>query len=437
MWLLCARPFDQTGPHKQTAGVGAVLVSAEGGEGARGILERLMAHVRRVGRAPAAAHRSQGFALPKHNQKHGAPAWRLLQNGCPFWKHMYGMWLDRSLHRRRLFWPSYMHGFLRGRRREDAILSQFVMSERASKVGVPFVTVYHDMTNAFPSMSQPALLEALPQVVEEPECAFFAQRLDNAVCGAALGDSESLEFIPGSGAPPGTAEAPILFAKAFQPVITPWNLELAQDTRPFRVRRAFTARVIDGSLNLFADEICRKLPIITGTAAEATTQEELDCRIATVQLQQNHSKVMVVPALRSGRQNRILAEPGRVKRQVVPTARYLGARLAWNNNLWVELQFRVEAAVKNWYAYRRVLVSQAPRRLRRLMFLMIVQSSLLSGLEAFPLRDRHCKILDTQLSRRPRSMLRGQATVWEGRSHPVTLSMRRLFFGMAGMSHSC
>lgn len=432
VWLLCARPFDQTGPHKQTAGVGATFVSTGGGEGARGILERLMAHVRRVGRAPAYAHRSQGFALPKHNQKPGALAWRLLQNGCPFWKHMYGMWLDRSLRRRRLFWPSYMHGFLRGRRREDAMLSQFVMSERASKVGVPFVTVFHDMANAFPSMAQSALLKALPQVVAEPECTFFAQRIINSVCGAPLGDNETLEFIPGSGAPPGTAEAPILFAKAFQPVITEWNLELAHDTRPFRVRCAFSARVVDGSLNLFADDICRKLPIITGTAAEATTllaknQAELDNRIRAVQLQQNHSKVIVVPALRSGRQNRILAEAGHVNGQVVPTARYLGARLAWNNNLRVELQFRVEAAAKNWYAYRRVLVSQAPRRLRRLMFLVMVQSSLLSGLEAFPLRDRHCKILDTQLCRRLRSMLRGQATDWEGHNHPVTMSLRRLF----------
>lgn len=143
-----------------------------------------MRHVRRRGRAPAEAHRSAGLALPKSNGKGGAAGLRLLQNGDPGWKSIYGSWLHKGVSKRKAWWPTFCHGFLPGRRREEATSAQYVMADRLRRLRIWYAAVFHDLTNALASSDQGELAPPMTALVAEEDVGLFHQRLQRGLRSA-------------------------------------------------------------------------------------------------------------------------------------------------------------------------------------------------------------------------------------------------------------
>lgn len=157
VFLMCLRPFQKTGHREPRRGLGLPRGSIAVGEAVQGAFEGLVRHVRRCDRAPAGAHKSTGFALSKTSGKVGVAGLQLLQNGDPLWKSTYGCWLRKGVRRKKPWRPTLCHGFLPGRRRGEAMCSQYIMADRLRRARIGYLTTFHDLTNAFASPGQEEL----------------------------------------------------------------------------------------------------------------------------------------------------------------------------------------------------------------------------------------------------------------------------------------
>ena len=74
---------------------------------------------------------SWGCAADKGNRQQGARGARLLHVTCPWWKTYFGSLLKKGRKKKepREAWPTYCHGLLQHRRREDGMAAQRIMGE--------------------------------------------------------------------------------------------------------------------------------------------------------------------------------------------------------------------------------------------------------------------------------------------------------------------
>ena len=113
--------------------------------------KRFLVHIRQADMTPVDAHRCIAAPIDKRNGKIKIPGSRIIYNFCPFWGAFYRAGLSRGEKFHSVNWPSYDHGFLVGRRREGAMLTQRVMSERMRFLRMQCIDSSHDLANAFGS----------------------------------------------------------------------------------------------------------------------------------------------------------------------------------------------------------------------------------------------------------------------------------------------
>ena len=91
--------------------------------------------------------------LEKHNGKLGLDGLRMIHLLCCLWKAFFSALLSRGLANRGgdSSFPAVSHGFVSGRRREEAMLVQRAVSYKLAKADYEFVTELMDMSNAFAS----------------------------------------------------------------------------------------------------------------------------------------------------------------------------------------------------------------------------------------------------------------------------------------------
>ena len=163
----------------------------------------------------------------------------------------------------------------------------------------------------------------------------------------------------------------------------------------------FPEVLVDGSLNCFADDLCRKLPV-RDDLAETTidllhkNRTALDAELEQRGYTQNHNKNDTVASLRSYRQNKKLMGSN-IPGGVHPAARYLGAQQTWNAAANTEIGYRIMGMNQNWMRMQRLWFSKALARWRRLVFLVRIQSVALTGLEAVVPTEQALRMLDTKM----------------------------------------
>lgn len=250
-----------------------------------------------------------------------------------------------------------MMGFLKGRRREDAMAAVSVAAARLRRVGAATVDSFHDMSNAFASTNRQALIDcSLPLVGERDRQLLLLQRIVNSACSLPAVDG-TYGFVPQEGAFMGTSEAPRCFLATVRVPLFEWSVEAYPTVRQMVMEcGVFEGIKCDGSLVSFADDIARKL-VIQGGAAVGAIEEamenatSLSGHVGGIGLEQNMKKLEFVVRLRNGRENRAFAahfalHPHRGR--ALPHARHLGGRFVWNGSTYHEIKMRLRTTKGAW-----------------------------------------------------------------------------------------
>lgn len=316
-----------------------------------------------------------------------------------------------------------MHGFVAFRRREDAIASQIIMSQRLDKIKTSYFNILHDVANAFGSTSQPALLSAYKLMLKEQDFIYYEQRLANTVAEIRSPDG-IVSFFPRSGAPQGSCEGPAGFLYVFRELLQDWTLDMREHSRHVTVVCAIFGVPVDGSVNTFADDIYRKLLVDLKGFVDSRCKEHmvdeafelieaenklLDERLLEGGFVQNLTKQEIVQKFRSRAIGRRFAMDARVAGRVRPAARHLGTHFVMSGAVAFERRLRLRALSRGWWSLGRVWTAPLPRTLRRMMFVATVQGEAHSVLEAVPWSRSDCHVIDVALCKRIRVFFQGEA----------------------------
>ena len=81
----------------------------------------------------------------------------------------------------KLDWPDWMHGFVRGRRREDCELVRRATGARLRAAGVAHINDLEDMSNAFACIASEERFRVNDEIVREEDISFFNMRATNSM----------------------------------------------------------------------------------------------------------------------------------------------------------------------------------------------------------------------------------------------------------------
>lgn len=203
-----------------------------------------------------------------------------------------------------------------------------------------------------------------------------------------------------------------------------------------RIKCGVTSGIVDASLSFFADDMAQLWH----------SSRSLDGHLAEGGYKQNMSKNEIVSSMRNGAANRGSAKAELLGRRQV-AARYLGGRQTWNNSMRVETQYRLRAKTSNWMFLNRYWTSGAPRRQKRLMFVVRVQTAALTGVDSLPLARRETLVLVGKMGKWLRAMVTGGAVSrgeeGEATDHDVAMNTKQVMacwchpaFGFGGTTHA-
>ena len=188
---------------------------------ARNTLLKVLVQVRCAdggnGATPYLAHLSRGVTLDKGNKKSGVKALRLIHMFCTWWKAFFGAALRRSLRDQPVSWDDAFHGYITGRRRKGAMITQRLRQE-----GIQHLTDFEDMSNAFACTRANCRAEVLEELINEVDRPMFFERILNSTV---LYESDEERFFatPQCGNFMGSSEGPIFFLAAYASPLLRWN----------------------------------------------------------------------------------------------------------------------------------------------------------------------------------------------------------------------
>ena len=110
------------------------------------------------------------------NRKSGAKELRLIHMFCMWWKAFFSAILRRNLRNSSFNWNDAFHGYITGRRREGAMITQRAVSMRLRKECIQQLTDFKDMSNAFTCTSAEIRAEVLEELINETDRPMFFER---------------------------------------------------------------------------------------------------------------------------------------------------------------------------------------------------------------------------------------------------------------------
>ena len=110
----------------------------------------VLVHAQRALHTPCSAHCSNGTLIDKRNGQKGMLGTRIIHVLCSWWKSVFAARVRDTVFEggNEHFSPNW-HGFLRGRRREGAMLAQRCMGWHLTSLGKSHLNSLTDMSNAF------------------------------------------------------------------------------------------------------------------------------------------------------------------------------------------------------------------------------------------------------------------------------------------------
>ena len=266
----------------------------------------------------------------------------------------------------------YASGYAQGRSRIEAILQQHFVAEPLRVAGFSFISCFHDIANAFPSMDHGRLREVLRQAAHPDDFPLLVQRVQRS-CMLVDGCDRRAAVMPGSGTLQGDAIAGDLFLEAYHPVVDAWTADLGWQHCDYQVL-AFSPldlATIDLAVTTFADDLCRKILVESPEDANQKVRrsnQALDAALAAAGMAQNTSKQEHV-AFFGGKHkyshNRQIFHQQLLPGKAVPFAKYLGGFQTHNFSPVHELDFRVSRAFVAWSTLRGLCMVFARTSLAR------------------------------------------------------------------------
>ena len=205
-------------------------------------MQKVHEHVRLAGRTPSVANLFATFIQDKGNGLEGFEGQRLLHACCPCWSFFGGV-IEVSLKKSGTIWPSWMHAYLKGRRREAAMMVQRIVSWVLDFLGLSFYTDFKGMKNAFACAKSERRRRRIISTFILPECrAFMAQRVETSIVRLTGHCGKTADFVPGCGNIIGSAEGADLFSGSFETGINEWR-EKSKSLTPPTVFKHFLGKV--------------------------------------------------------------------------------------------------------------------------------------------------------------------------------------------------
>jgi len=398
---------------------------------------RLTVHVRRTESLPLQASLSYGFAPDKKNGKPGPAGRRLLHALCPWWRaYTRGQLLQGGTFRP----PSWAFA-CRGRRREHLMMATKIVAWKGVHSGQPMLHKSYDATNAFACGSKDQLEQCVyDRLVEgtaddeeddgnDIQFAAHITRSRRAALTVIIDAAdERLAVKSGSGGFMGDTSEPEIFMQNYHHSVTAWATFEKRQNNGSTVINFGRFGPVDASMGAFMDDIFKMLLIpkdlIDAKEIVKLSKKNdyfLDQSLAAREYGQNRSKQDVVPALRARQLNKqVIVELKNSGCQAGYQLKHLGG---WFNAVGSnanELKARIQALNRGWLMVKGFWYTQAPMRVKRLMFISLVSGAGLSGTIAMVWTVQEHRTICSSLVKKLRSLMGGAATFTEEQVRSLT-----------------
>jgi hypothetical protein len=353
-----------------------------------GLLRTLLYSVRHNQEVPWLWNLSSPVELDKSNGKRGCAGKRLIHKLDPIGKSFFHMLWTRQGDVAR----HYACGFLRHRRREQAILQQRCLNWKLQKTGQSRVSVFYDVKNAFPSPSHASLDLAVCSNCRPADANLLCLR--HRAAFIMVRDPFKPEFTVvqiGCGNLQGDRVAPSQFLAVYHPALDEWNdrCRRMEHGGQLVLRDPVSGLQVDTALSTFADDVART-HVVPRIADFSPTMQTLDSHfdacLGRLHMGQNHDKKeLLVRLMGKGAQlamQRIYHGHIQVRGHCQRMCKYLGSLLHHSGATSPEVSTRIAVAKRNWAIMRKFWFTRGvAASQRRLVFLAMVVSPLYSGIE--------------------------------------------------------
>ena len=369
-------------------------------------MQRLALSIRRWQGTPNQWQHSMSFQLDKQNNKPGCQGIRLVSCldpcGAAYYKHLWRRCRPCS-HR------PYAAGYCRQKSRLEPICQQNVVSHRLRSRKVSHAC----------SFLMFKMRSALDSVARLEDRQLWEQRYREALVRVSDGRAEA-DFRPRSGTMQGDGPSAELFLEPYHPQLDKWAQATAiNDPRIFLVAKCVFLcgeAEQDLSLSSVADDVGR---ISLGTTPEdlrlslEAANAGLDRYLWDIGLVQNVDKqehVLFFGGKNSAEYLRSVYGASLLPGRTVPSARYLGAQVQYSGKIHTEIDKRLQIAKRNWAKMGPFLFrSFSSKRGKILVYVALVHSALVSGLEFQVLGAGKYQQLSSLVLKHGRKLMQGKA----------------------------
>ena len=296
-----------------------------------------------------------------------------------------------------------------------------MVSERTAELGISTISTSYDGRNAFASIDFDELDNVVAKVTQHSTTEKLLQQRYRCATATVTAIDDVITYKIGSGSLPGDTIACDYFRWAFTPRVTRWAEELSMrpNGKILHAIEPISAEIVDLSYSIYADDIERDQVFPEGACVRQVANEMhyvdelLDHNLTPIGIHQNATKKEHIPKLKgdlAGTTNqKLLSNSTAIAGRRLPSFKYLGALCHRSNSAVPEMKARINAANINWFTFVSYFVSCAPYKHRRALFISLILSTLVSGLEAKTPTESEYVMHETYCASRLRALLKGRA----------------------------
>lgn len=240
---------------------------------------------------PLEWNNAEAAQLGKSNGKRGCKAIRLINLLAPEGKAFFSLVWRVSPERR----STLSYGFLKRKRREQAILIQNTIGWKLRKLGMGHYVGLHDVANAFPSMGHQTLDQTMDQHAKDGEAGLLKFRYKHTMVSIHCKDGSCANVVPTTGGLQGDSVMANMFREGYDEKMDQWNAEREQtfSGRMLQATIPGTDTYIQVERTTFADDLAETNLADTTGDIERTSRESnqtLDQYLGDAGMAQNADK---------------------------------------------------------------------------------------------------------------------------------------------------
>eukprot|EP00959_Pyramimonas_sp_CCMP1952_P403461 8454047-Pyramimonas_sp.AAC.1 len=314
------------------------------------------------------------------------------------------------------------HGFVSGRRREEAVMISMNTMWRMRAASRTHCACFKDLSNAFASTTHDEMDSSVVLHCHEHNVELCKQRYHNSVIVLPSSTGE-LVVRPRQGGTMGDPFIVTMFLNTFTRPILSWGLDsVKEDMCAKELVSAWGDIRADLSLMKYADDLHKFVLASPNTTLGQFLQklslsdDLLNTHLLEYGFGQNMKKQEFMFFFSAGghtSRQYIRDHPESLSGTARDAVRYLGPHLVMRDTASHEVDRRLQAARVSFHSLGGVWSLPLPYRFTRLLLIGFAQNTILSGMEAFILSKNDYDKLDRGLAAMGRIAMRGKACTRE------------------------